>query len=206
MGRRRRMEARGRAICKRERLVRAFGISVNRWEPANVMRALDTGLIDSVQVVYNVFDQAPEDELFPYCREHDIAVIARVPFDEGSLTGTLTRDSQWPEGDLRNILLQRREPAGNARTRRSARAARARGMDLPELALRFILEHPAVSTTIPGHAPAAACRTESRRPATASACRRASLAALRTHRWIGDRTVRYGTVESGFAAPAPALL
>ena len=77
---------------KREKLVRAFGISVNRWEPANVLRALDTGLIDSVQVVYNIFDQAPEDALFPYCREHDIAVIARVPFDEGSLTGTLTAD------------------------------------------------------------------------------------------------------------------
>ena len=61
--------------------------------------ALETGLIDSVQVVYNIFDQAPEDELFPYCQAHDIAVIARVPFDEGSLTGTLTPDSRWPEGD-----------------------------------------------------------------------------------------------------------
>src|SRR3954447_10285118 len=87
---------------KREGLVRYVGISVNRWEPVNVMRALETGLIDSVQVVYNVFDQAPEDELFPYCQAHDIAIIARVPFDEGSLTGTLTRTSTWPEGDWRN--------------------------------------------------------------------------------------------------------
>jgi len=71
---------------KREKLVRAFGISVNRREPANVLRALDTGLVDSVQVVYNIFDQAPEDELFPYCQEHNIAIIARVPVDEGSLT------------------------------------------------------------------------------------------------------------------------
>ena len=60
-----------------------------------------------MQVVYNIFDQAPEDELFPFCRAHDIAVIARVPFDEGSLTGTLTADSRWPEGDWRNMLLQR---------------------------------------------------------------------------------------------------
>jgi aryl-alcohol dehydrogenase-like predicted oxidoreductase len=75
-------------------LVRAVGISVNRWEPVNVLRALDTGLIDSVQVVYNIFDQAPEDELVPHCQARDIAVIARVPFDEGSLTGTLTRDSR----------------------------------------------------------------------------------------------------------------
>ena len=83
--------------------MRAVGISVNRWEPANVIRALDTGLIDSVQVVYNIFDQAPEDELFPYCEAHGIAVIARVPFDEGSLTGTLTAGSRWPEDDYRNL-------------------------------------------------------------------------------------------------------
>ncbi len=88
---------------KRQKLINAFGISVNRWEPANVIKALRTGLVDSVQVVYNVFDQNPEDELFPVCRELDIAVIARVPFDEGSLTGTLTKDSRWPEGDWRNI-------------------------------------------------------------------------------------------------------
>ena len=69
---------------KEEGLIRAFGISVNRWEPANVLRALDTGLVDSVQVVYNIFDQAPEDELFPFCRERRIAIIARVPFDEAA--------------------------------------------------------------------------------------------------------------------------
>jgi aryl-alcohol dehydrogenase-like predicted oxidoreductase len=135
---------------KSEGLVRAFGISVNRWEPANVLRALDTGLIDSVQVVYNVFDQAPEDRLFPYCQAHDIAVIARVPFDEGSLTGTLTAGSRWPEGDWRNTYFN---PENLEAT--LARVARLEplvpeGMDLPELALRFILEHPAVSTTIPG--------------------------------------------------------
>src|SRR5207245_7897438 len=88
------------------RLVRAFGISVNRWEPANVLRALDTGLVDSVQVVYNVFDQAPEDTLFPYCQQHGIAIVARVPFDEGSLTGALTPRSAWPDGDFRNIYFQ----------------------------------------------------------------------------------------------------
>src|SRR4029450_12429016 len=64
---------------KKAGTIRAFGISVNRWEPVNVLRALETGLVDSVQVVYNIFDQAPEDELFPYCRAHDIAVIARSP-------------------------------------------------------------------------------------------------------------------------------
>jgi aryl-alcohol dehydrogenase-like predicted oxidoreductase len=135
---------------KQEKLIRAFGISVNRWEPANVIRALATGLVDSVQVVYNIFDQAPEDELFPYCEAHGIAVIARVPFDEGSLTGTLTPDSTWPEGDFRKLYFNREHLAATLpRVDRLAPLVPA-GMDLPELALRFILEHPAVSTTIPG--------------------------------------------------------
>jgi aryl-alcohol dehydrogenase-like predicted oxidoreductase len=135
---------------KRDGLVRGFGISVNRWEPANVLRALETGLVDSVQVVYNIFDQAPEDRLFPYCRAHDIAIIARVPFDEGSLTGTVTPSSRWPEGDWRNIYFN---PSNLAQTlERVDRLAPLvpAGMDLPELALRFILEHPSVATTIPG--------------------------------------------------------
>ena len=89
-------------------MVRAFGISVNRWEPENVLRALDTGLIDSVQVVYNIFDQAPEDILFPYCQRRGIGVIARVPFDEGSLTGTLTCDLLMARGRLAQHLLQPR--------------------------------------------------------------------------------------------------
>jgi aryl-alcohol dehydrogenase-like predicted oxidoreductase len=135
---------------KREKLVRAVGISVNRREPANVLRALETGLIDSVQVVYNIFDQSPEDELFPYCRRHDIAIIARVPFDEGSLTGTLTPASTWPEGDFRNIYFNPANLRPTVERVDRLRPLVPEGMDLAELALRFILEHPAVSTTIPG--------------------------------------------------------
>jgi aryl-alcohol dehydrogenase-like predicted oxidoreductase len=135
---------------KREKLVRAIGISVNRWEPDNVIRALETGLIDSVQVVYNIFDQSPENVLFPYCEQHGIAVIARVPFDEGSLTATLRPDSRWPEGDWRNIYFNPDHlKATLARVERLEPLV-PEGMDLPELALRFILAHPAVSTTIPG--------------------------------------------------------
>jgi aryl-alcohol dehydrogenase-like predicted oxidoreductase len=135
---------------KDDGLIRAFGISVNRWEPANVIRTLETGLVDSVQVVYNIFDQAPEDILFPYCQEHDIAVIARVPFDEGSLTGTLTAESAWPEGDWRNLYFNAENLSETlARVDRLAPLV-PDSMDLPELALRFILEHPAVATTIPG--------------------------------------------------------
>ena len=135
---------------KREKLVRAMGISVNRWEATNVLRALKTGLIDSVQVVYNIFDQAPEDELLPYCLAHGIAVIARVPFDEGSLTGTLTPDSRWPAGDWRNIYFNAEHLTATLERVDRLSPLVPEGMDLAELALRFILEHPAVSTTIPG--------------------------------------------------------
>src|SRR5947208_3314009 len=84
------------------KLGRTVGISINRWEPWNGVRAVRSGLIDSVQVIYNIFDQNPEDELFPACAEMNVAVIARVPFDEGTLTGTLNVESRWPEGDWRN--------------------------------------------------------------------------------------------------------
>ncbi|HZD32173.1 MAG TPA: aldo/keto reductase, partial [Candidatus Angelobacter sp.] len=84
---------------KRDGIIRAFGLSLNRWEPANGLRAIRTGLVDAVQVIYNIFDQAPEDELFPLCRELNIGVIARVPLDEGSLGGKMTLESRFPEGD-----------------------------------------------------------------------------------------------------------
>jgi aryl-alcohol dehydrogenase-like predicted oxidoreductase len=136
---------------KTSRQIRAFGISVNRWEPTNVLRALETGLIDAVQVVYNVFDQSAEDVLFPTCQRGGIAVIARVPFDEGSLTGTLRPDSRWPDGDWRNTYFAPPHLAETLpRVEAVRRDAEALGMSLPELALRFILAHPAVTTTIPG--------------------------------------------------------
>jgi aryl-alcohol dehydrogenase-like predicted oxidoreductase len=136
---------------KRSGKIRAFGISVNRWEPHNVLRALETGLVDAVQVVYNVFDQSAEDVLFPICQRDGIAVIARVPFDEGSLTGTLRADSHWPEGDWRNTYFSPEHLAETLpRVHAVSRDAAALGMSLPELALRFILAHPAVTTTIPG--------------------------------------------------------
>jgi aryl-alcohol dehydrogenase-like predicted oxidoreductase len=138
------------ADLKADGLIRAFGISVNRWEPVNVMRALKSGVVDSVQVVYNIFDQSAEDELFPYCQEHGIAIIARVPFDEGSLTGTLTSASRWSEGDWRNTYFTPQRLAETLDRVERLEVLIPDGMDLPELALRFILEHPAVSTTIPG--------------------------------------------------------
>lgn len=138
------------AALKEEGLTRAIGISINRWQPANVLKALATGLIDAVQVVYNVFDQAPEDELFPECRRRNIAVIARVPFDEGSLTDTLTLESTWPPGDFRNIYFQPENLRNTLDRVAKLRPAVPPGMSMPELALRHILQHPAVSTVIPG--------------------------------------------------------
>src|SRR5262245_38723156 len=135
---------------KREGLIRAVGISVNRWEPTNVVESLKTGLIDAVQVIYNIFDQSPEDELFPLCRERNVAVIARVPFDEGTLTGTLTKSTRWPEGDWRNTYFVPANLSASVDRAEALRPLIPPGMTMPELALRWILEHPAVSTIIPG--------------------------------------------------------
>ena len=173
---------------KEEGLVKALGISVNRWQPANVLRALDTGLIDAVQVVYNVFDQNPEDELFPYCVEHDIAIIARVPFDEGSLTGTLTAASTWPQGDFRNLYFRRENLEATLPRVARLRTAVPEGMSMPQLALRHILQHSAVSTVIPGmrklqHVEANIAVSDGQRlPA-------ALMSELKSHRW--ERTVDF---------------
>ena len=167
---------------KREGLVRAVGISINRWEPENAIRALGTGLIDAVQVIYNIFDQAPEDELFPACREQGVAVIARVPFDEGTLTGKLTLESHWPAGDWRNGYFNADNLKASLAHAEALAPMLPAGMELPELALRFILANPDVSTIIPGM----------RRPAHVEANLMASekgplapelIETLRGHRW-----------------------
>lgn len=131
-------------------LIQSVGISINRWEPANAVKAVRSGLIDAVQVIYNIFDQNPEDELFPACAEKDVAVIARVPFDEGTLTGTLTKDSTWPEGDWRNIYFVPENLSASVDRAEKLKALLPAGMSLPSMALRFILSNPNVSTIIPG--------------------------------------------------------
>ncbi len=135
---------------KREGLIKAIGVSVNRWEPDNALRTLRTGLIDAVQVIYNIFDQAPEDHLFPLCRELNVAVIARVPFDEGTLTGTLTLDSQWPEGDWRNTYFVPENLKASVEHAAALRPIIPAGVTMPDMAMRFILSNPDVSTVIPG--------------------------------------------------------
>lgn len=140
-----------------QKLIGAIGISINRWEPWNGVRAVRTGQIAAVQVIYNIFDQNPEDELFPACEEMNVAVIARVPFDEGTLTGTLTKDSRFAEGDWRNTYfvpenlnasVDRAEALKE--TLRVWNQEHGTKITMPELALRFILSNPTVSTIIPG--------------------------------------------------------
>ena len=131
-------------------MFRAVGISLNRREPWNGVHAVRSGAVDVVQAAYNIFDQGPEDELLPACREMDTAVIARVPFDEGALTGTLTLESSWPEGDWRNTYFNRANLEATVARVESLRALLPQSMTLPEMALRFILDNPLISTVIPG--------------------------------------------------------
>jgi aryl-alcohol dehydrogenase-like predicted oxidoreductase len=170
------------AALKREGVISAAGISVNRWEPANCLAALDTGAVDVIQVIYNIFDQSPEDELFPRAQRDGVGVIARVPFDEGTLTGTITESSTWPADDWRSTYFGPENLGPSVERVRALRADAGDAMPLPELALRFILAHPAVSTVIPGM----------RRPGHVRANLAVSdgtpldpglLAGLRKHRW-----------------------
>jgi aryl-alcohol dehydrogenase-like predicted oxidoreductase len=135
---------------KSRSLFYSIGISINRWETWNGIKAVRSGLIDSVQVIYNIFDQNPEDELFPACREHNVAVIARVPFDEGTLTGNLTKDSKWPEGDWRNTYFVAENLIASVERADRLKPVVPEGMTMAEMALRFILAEPTVSTIIPG--------------------------------------------------------
>lgn len=131
-------------------LIHAVGISINRWEPWNGVQAVRSGLVDAVQVIYNIFDQNPDDELFPACREMNVGVIARVPFDEGTLTGALTLDSTWPEGDWRSTYFVPENLKSSVEHADALKPLLPKGMTMPEMALRFILGNPAVSTIIPG--------------------------------------------------------
>jgi len=135
---------------KSQGLINSFGISINRWEPSNGIRAVRNGHIDSVQVIYNIFDQNPEDELFPACEEMNVAFIARVPFDEGSLTGTLTKESHWPEGDWRNTYFVPENLTASVGRAEALKQILPESMTMPEMALRFILSNDSVSTVIPG--------------------------------------------------------
>ncbi|MBN1910422.1 MAG: aldo/keto reductase [Pirellulales bacterium] len=170
---------------KSQGLLRAVGISINRWEPWNGVKTVTSGLIDAVQVIYNIFDQNPKDELFPACHEHNVAVIARVPFDEGTLTGKLTKDMTWPKGDWRNTYFVPENLARSVDHADRLKPLVPEGMTMAEMALRFVLAEPTVSTIIPGMRKLA--HVESNLAASdAGPLDAALLDALSAHRW--DRT------------------
>ncbi|HEY0459944.1 MAG TPA: aldo/keto reductase [Pyrinomonadaceae bacterium] len=135
---------------KRQGLIGACGISINRWEPWNGVKAVRSGKIDSVQVIYNIFDQNPEDELFPACKEMDVAVIARVPFDEGTLTGTLTKETTFPADDWRSGYFTPENLIPSVERADALKPLVPESSSLAEIALRFILSNETVSTIIPG--------------------------------------------------------
>ena len=170
---------------REEGLIGGIGVSVNRWEPANVLDTLRTGHVDAVQVIYNIFDQSPEDELFPLCEDLGVAVIARVPFDEGSLTGTMTRETQFPEGDFRRVYFGPENLGATLDRVHALRGEVPAGMSLPALALRFILADPRVSTVIPGMRSLEHVRTNIA-ASDGTPLRADVLTRLRAHRW--DRT------------------
>jgi aryl-alcohol dehydrogenase-like predicted oxidoreductase len=136
---------------REEGKIRSFGISINDHQPANAVEAVRAGVVDTVQVIYNVFDQTPEDELFPACLEHGVGVIVRVPFDEGALTGAIGPDTEFPEGDFRNEYFRgdRKQQVAD-RVDALVEDLGIGREELAEVALRFVLSHEAVSTVIPG--------------------------------------------------------
>jgi aryl-alcohol dehydrogenase-like predicted oxidoreductase len=136
---------------KKEGKIRFFGVSINDHQPENALKLIETGVVDTVQVIYNVFDQSPEDEHLPFCESHGVGVIVRVPFDEGALTGKITPETSFDEGDFRN------EYFGGDRKKEVYERVQSIASDLgipvdqmAETALRYILSNPAVSTVIPG--------------------------------------------------------
>ena len=167
---------------KREGKVAAMGISMNRWEPENGLEALKTGLLDAVQVIYNIFDQAPEDQLFPFCEAQGIGVIARVPFDEGTLTGNITRDTVFPEGDWRATYFVPENLRASADRADRLRPLVPEGMTMAEMALRVILENKTVGTVIPGMRKAAHVLANTG-TSDGQGLSPALMESLRDHRW-----------------------
>jgi len=141
----------GVAQLKKEGKIKAFGVSINDHDPNSALELVQSGLVDSVQVIFNIFDQSPAEKLFPLCVKNKVAVIVRVPFDEGGLTGTLTKNTKFEGDDFRAHYFR-----GNNLAETVDRAEKLKSFlgdeagTLPDLALKFILAFDAVSVVIPG--------------------------------------------------------
>ena len=176
----------GIEALKSEGKIRAFGVSINDHQASNALKLIESGVVDTVQVIYNVFDQSPEDELLPACEQHAVGVLARVPFDEGALTGAIGPDTEFPEGDFRNHYFRGdRKQQVAERVQAILDDLGIEREQLPEVALRYILSHPAVSTVIPGMR---TVRNVERNAAVGDGrgLPDDQLAALERHRWERD--------------------
>jgi aryl-alcohol dehydrogenase-like predicted oxidoreductase len=129
--------------------IRAIGVSTPEHDQNSVIDLMRDGWVDTVQVIYNIFEQEPAAELLPAAQEHNVGIIVRVVFDEGVLTGKYTADSTFAPDDFRNNYF-----AGDRLARAVARTEKVRAdigdLSLPDAALKFALAHPAVSSVIPG--------------------------------------------------------
>ena len=136
---------------KKDGKIRFFGVSINDNQPENAIRLIETGAVDTVQVIHNIFEQAPEDDLYPACEKHQVGVIVRVPFDEGSLTGKITPDTKFDSADFRSRYFRgERKKEVYDRVQKIVSDLGITLDQMPEIALRYVLSHPAVSTVIPG--------------------------------------------------------
>jgi aryl-alcohol dehydrogenase-like predicted oxidoreductase len=163
--------------------VRAFGISINDHQPDSALEIIKTGLIDTVQVIYNIFDQSPEENLFPLCVEKNIGVIARVPFDEGSLTGRITVESTFEPTDFRSMYFRGdRKQQVEVHVDALLADLEINRDALPLTALRFVLSDPAVSTVIPGMRSLASVAMNVRAPML-GALPEAALEVAHRHAW-----------------------
>lgn len=166
--------------------VRYFGISINDHQPDSALSIIKTGLIDSVQVIYNIFDQSPEINLFPLCHKHNIGVIARVPLDEGALTGSIREDTVFAPGEFREVYFRgdhKRQVVEHVTPLVAELHEAGIYQPLAEVALRFCISHPAVSTVIPGmrkpHHVEANCALSDQGPLTLPV-----LELLKRHAWV----------------------
>jgi aryl-alcohol dehydrogenase-like predicted oxidoreductase len=135
---------------KRSGKVWSVGVSLGEHVPDTGVDVVKSGLIDAVQVIYNIFDQSPERNLFQVCMEYNVGVLARVPLDEGGLTGTITENTRFEPGDFRDYYFRGPERKRQVVEHIDALRRDLKGANLAETALRFCLSHPAVSSVIPG--------------------------------------------------------
>lgn len=136
---------------KQEGKIKNFGVSINDFQPENAIKLIETGVVDSVQVIYNIFEQSPEDKLFPACERHQVGVIVRVALDEGGLTGKIRPDTTFAAGDFRDRYFQGdRKQQVYSRVQKIASDLGITLDQMAETALRYVLSHKAVSTVIPG--------------------------------------------------------